>query len=257
MSGSLVPASVRAATPPSLCRLRSVPGPSPGVGLASLSPVPRSRDRAQPHTGPGAGILPEAQLSGHRDGCPLAREAKHLPPPTLGHVPDPVAAGSASAGSASADGRLAVGGFAHGRPLALPTHLSWLFSCPRRRKCPAALSTLMVWCRAFAHRWAKRPLLFPVDTGDGNPVERWPTPGRRATRPHLRSRARSSLARGPRQRRVAAGRGSCALRRDCARPREPCASGSAWPPCPARPRGRPPRLPPTQAPSQRCLAHPA
>lgn len=61
----------------------------------------------QPHAGPGAGILPEARLLGDRDSCPLAREAKHLPPPALGHVQDPVAVGSASA-----DGRLAVGGFA-------------------------------------------------------------------------------------------------------------------------------------------------
>lgn len=32
------------------------------------------------------------------------------------------------------------------------THLSLSFSFPRRRRCPAALSTLMVWCRAFANR---------------------------------------------------------------------------------------------------------
>lgn len=33
-----------------------------------------------------------------------------------------------------------------------PTHLSLSFLFPRRRKCPAALSTLMMWCRAFANR---------------------------------------------------------------------------------------------------------
>lgn len=54
----------------------------------------------------------------------------------------------------------------HGRRPAPPPHLSWLISFPSRRKCPVALSTLRVWCRAFADRWEKRPLLLPVDTED-------------------------------------------------------------------------------------------
>ena len=50
---------------------------------------------------------------------------------------------------------------------ALSPHLSLSFLLPRRRRCPAALSTLREWCRALANRWVKRPRLFPMETGGG------------------------------------------------------------------------------------------
>lgn len=45
-----------------------------------------------------------------------------------------------------------LGGLAVCEPVLLrvPTHLSFSFSFPKRRKWPAAFSTLMMWCRALA-----------------------------------------------------------------------------------------------------------